>query len=214
MGMILCVLMLCSLGISSTLGASEPCFFRVVSTQQTRIVQYDPSRSLIAWTNSAPSDSSGIEMSSDLDGPWISIGTYDHQPSSNALRVAAITNMLRVVLPFTDIEINPAYARRTNAIIHTAEEWTSLWQAQGTAAPTTDVDFTNEMIVVVSMGGQSGPCSIWIDSISLQCGYLFIRYGESYPGEISLPAVFFPRQFVRIQRQSLPSLWFGRVVLN
>ena len=189
----------------------EVCFFRGASTQQMHIVQLNSSSGIIAWTNEGQDGTRTVEMASSLSGAWTPVICSDISTTSNGLIIANIPNMLPKDLPFSEINLEyaPLYYTQTNAVVRSEEEWVTLWQEQITQAPVPDIDFTNEMIVVISMGMQPYAGAVWIENISLHCGYMIIQYKDSLPRgiESGYTAVSWPRCFVRLHRHNLPILW-------
>jgi hypothetical protein len=189
---------------------NETCFFRIVSTQQTRIVDFIPETGTIIWTNNGGSAASRIEAAASPFNNWFTVPSNDNGDPSGRLARATITNMIGKTIPFTTIGQSIPWCNAANAVIHNQDEWTAFCDSNGFQAPDAGVNFSEEMIVLSAMGTQStGGYYITIERIVMQFGRLVIHYRTRVPGldEYVIMVITNPKHFVRIQQCDLPPLW-------
>jgi hypothetical protein len=195
---------------SSAFAQNGACFFRVVSTQQTHIVQFDAPSGKIGWANDGQVTIGTVEMKSSLSDSWVPVFTSDSSTVSTGLTVVTIPNMVATDVPFSKLYLQhtPSFVNiRTNVVIRSESEWSSLCKT-----PIPNIDFTSEMVVAVTMGWQSsGGYSTTIKEIHRQCGKLFIYYEERYPapGDIVTLAITMPSCFVKVPLSDADAIFKG-----
>lgn len=191
------------------LQASHMAFFRIVSTQETRIVDFNASSGSLIWTQDGTPGACRIEMAAPMADGWCAICTAPGADGSNGYRTVELATA-SVCPPFATLKFDTPFVLRTNAVIRSPEEWAALWEAQQTPAPAANVDFSRKMILVVSMGGQiSTGYEIWVEHLVLSWNRMIVWYGERYPkpGDAVLWVLTAPCHFVSTQRQDVPCVW-------
>ncbi len=94
--------------------AQSAAFYRIASTNQTRIIACDPRNALLMWTNAAPGGCCAVERAGRLGGPWSS--DFPHTVVANAgCGGAAVVSLGGGVL-WDTLDRGPVLTLVTNAI--------------------------------------------------------------------------------------------------
>lgn len=188
--------------------ANETCFFRIVSTQRTSIVAFDPSAQLLKWTNQITNSECRIEVSTNrYMSEWQTFGTTDGATDSNHLAAVKLHLPLRNPrsLPLTNV-LHSAWGPQqpTRAIVRNSDEWAAL------GFPQVSADFSKEMLIVVGMGSKpNSGYNTTIQSVTLHYDRLIVRYLEAPPTP-GLPVLFvitYPVHVVSVPRCDLEAVF-------
>jgi len=188
--------------------AANAAFFRIAATNETRIVDFDPTTGSMAWICSGGTATCRVDMAAPSMGSWTTLLADDGDGASEVREVSLLDATADVA--FATLVPGDAFFLQTNAVVRSPQEWAMLWDAGGRPTPATDIDFSREMVGVVAMGAQiSTGYEIWVQHVALHWDRMVVRYGESYPGpgDPVFWVVTFPCHFVRMPRQDVPCTW-------
>ena len=94
--------------------AQEAAFYRIASTNESRIISCDPPNALLTWTSSWPNAGCEVERAAYLGGPWTS--DFPHTVVANAGGQGTALVPLGAGVPPDPFNCGAALSRITNSI--------------------------------------------------------------------------------------------------
>lgn len=190
-------------------------FFRIVSTQQTHIIDFDAESGRLSWSNETSAACCIEATSGSTTGAWKTVAVVNETTNGNLTEIT-IPNLLPCQPSFTTEYKSPYSLRlyaKTNIVFRSLGEWNNFW---GANAPPLEADFEQDMVILTSMGEKStGGYAITINQLKLHLNTFTVFYTETLPrpGDRVTFALTYPVHIVKTP-QSNANIKFEGIVAD